>query len=187
MKKYNDPPSKNTHKQIMETINLFASQGKSYDDIIKGIDDLLQLKDIQQETESMYPNTESRIPKEEQSYVDPKYTGQYAFGGILMDVVLGMGQDYINKEIQQNKQAGAVKNYVNQIQQSMNPYSFKNGGNLKGSIDNSQYVGNSHAQGGINVNVKGLPSANSKLEVEGKETATKIGESTYIFSDKLTI
>lgn len=49
----NIPPTRVTHDRIVQTINDMSAQGKSYDEIMGNIDNLLLLRDKQQKTESV--------------------------------------------------------------------------------------------------------------------------------------
>lgn len=81
----------------------------------------------------------------------------------------------------------ALKNSFNEVQNSVNPYGFEKGGQLKGDEDLMTYKGNDHAQGGISVEENGIPSKQGINEVEGDETVYKINGKSYIFSKKLKL
>lgn len=67
---------------------------------------------------------------------------------------------------------------------------LKYGGAIVGMPDLARYVGKSHAQGGILVDVKGNPTnnqTNAVAEVEGGEVKYDINGEPYIFSKRLKI
>lgn len=198
-----DPPSKTTHKRIMESINTLASQGKSYDDIIKGIDDLLSLKDIQQEVESQYTGfgmgqeitpiqsfPESNINK------NPEYQGggellAQAAPQLLNLALPGLGTAFspvIGQALKSVQDSKVLKDHYNSISQGTNPYgNYAMGGTLGGDEKAPMYDGNTHAQGGIQVGPDGTPSPNAVGEVEDGEVKVKLKGKTNILSAKLKI
>lgn len=66
---------------------------------------------------------------------------------------------------------------------------MKYGGAIVGMPDLAEYIGNSHAKGGILVDSKGNPTTedNAVAEVEGGEMRLDLGDETYIFSKRLKI
>lgn len=77
-----------------------------------------------------------------------------------------------------------VTDYIDDVKKD----NFKHGGKLKGHLGLSEYEGNSHLNGGINITPNGVPTATSNQEVEGEETVYTMEDgSKYIFSKSLTI
>ena len=136
-----------------------------------------------------------------------KYGGElkkYSTGGNLgvsdLTGILGTGLTMINPVLgkavspllnatgqsidTQQEENQVVNDHFNQVKTSTNPYGYEKGGEL-GYEDLIKYDGNSHEEGGIPVGNTGLPSdETTQHEVEGEETAWKVGNKTYIFSNK---
>jgi len=83
----------------------------------------------------------------------------------------------------------ALQDHFNSLSQSSNPYgNYALGGEIKGGYENLlQLSGNTHAQGGIQVNAQGIPTETGVAEVEAGETALRLGDKTFIFSKHLVI
>lgn len=200
--KLGDPPSKGTHKKIIESIDTLASQGKSYDDIIKAIDDLLSLKDIQQEVESQYTGfgTGQIIPIEPFPESNINKNPEYQEGGQLLAqaapqllnlALPGLGTAFspvIGQALKSAQDSKVLKDHYNSISQGTNPYgNYAMGGTLGGDEKAPMYDGNTHAQGGIQVGPDGTPSPNAVGEVEDGEVKVKLKGKTNILSAKLKI
>ena len=84
-----------------------------------------------------------------------------------------------------------ISDHLTSLSSSTNPYgNYKLGGEIKnGYEDLLVYGGDSHSaiSGGVTVNEKGVPSELGTSQVEGKETALRIGTKTFIFSNSLKI
>lgn len=80
-----------------------------------------------------------------------------------------------------------MQNQLNQLTVNKNPYGFAYGGMLTGKEDAAVYKGRLHSHGGILVNKSGVPSGKPDAEVEGDETVVKIGNKSYVFSNRLKI
>jgi len=75
-----------------------------------------------------------------------------------------------------------------------NPFKMEAGGQIMDGSpeDMMQLAGNTHAQGGINIGLQGLPSANPVAEVEDKENIATMYDNLgnarrYVFSKKLKV
>ena len=119
-------------------------------------------------------------------------------------------------EMQNMEQSKIMQQHYNNVEATSNPYQlYQNGGHLMtynsysknkkmtkgqvmqklqlggfidGALDNFQYKGNTHAQGGINVTDRGIPVSSSNKEVEADEVTIKLkGKPSYVFSRRLKI
>lgn len=107
-------------------------------------------------------------------------------GNILSPLLGGLGQLIGQKD----DESYALQQHYNNVNTVSNPYQLKNGGVI-GSKDNFKYQGNSHEQGGIDVDRNGLPVPQSDIEVEGGENMVEINMNgkkiKYVFSNSLKI
>lgn len=197
-----DPPSKTTHTRIIDEINKLSSQGMSYDNIISNIDDLLKLKDIQQETEGAIYGQEKTplLPPNPQPSSDPDGIRYFELGGqigsMIGNVASIAGIPGLTPILSQlgsmidndRKVTKTLQDHFKSLSSNNNPYgNYEHGGKLTGKEDAMTYEGNSHEQGGIQVNSQGVPSKNAVAEVENDEVVYSVGRDSYIFSSKLKI
>jgi hypothetical protein len=107
-------------------------------------------------------------------------------GSVLSPLLGGIGGMIGQKD----DEAVALQEHYNQVNTTTNPYQLQNGGAI-GSEDNFKYQGNTHAQGGIDVDKNGLPVATSDVEVEGGENMVDLNINgkrvKYVFSNTLKI
>lgn len=107
-------------------------------------------------------------------------------GSVLSPLLSGLGSMIGQKD----DEAYALNQHYNQINATTNPYQLAKGGAV-GDADNYQYKGNSHANGGIDIDQFGMPTTSSNLEVEGEESAADVmingKKIKYVFSNKLKI
>jgi hypothetical protein len=66
---------------------------------------------------------------------------------------------------------------------------MQSGGKIVGVPDLAKYIGPSHANGGIMVDDKGMPTsqANAAAEVEGDEMILNMNGESYVFSKRLKV
>jgi hypothetical protein len=107
-------------------------------------------------------------------------------GSVLSPLLSGLGSMIGQKD----DESYALNQHFNQVNTSTNPYQLEHGGVI-GDDDNFQYKGNSHSQGGIDVDSFGMPTSSSNVEVEGEESAADVivngKKIKYVFSNKLKI
>lgn len=107
-------------------------------------------------------------------------------GSVLSPLLSGLGSMIGQKD----DEAYALQQHYNQINTTTNPYQLALGGAI-GDTDNYKFKGNSHANGGINIDQFGMPTPSSNLEVEGEESAADVmingKKIKYVFSNKLKI
>lgn len=107
-------------------------------------------------------------------------------GSVLSPLLSGLGSMIGQKD----DEAYALQQHYNQINTTTNPYQLAYGGAI-GDTDNYKFKGNSHANGGINIDQFGMPTPSSNLEVEGEESAADVivngKKIKYVFSNKLKI
>jgi len=108
-------------------------------------------------------------------------TNKYELGGALIDVGIEALTSLISAGIQKGKQTRQFASALN------NTTEYEHGGSIEGRKDAFTYKGNSHAQGGIKVDLSGIPVLDSENEVEGDEVAVILDGKRYVFSKKLTI
>lgn len=74
-------------------------------------------------------------------------------------------------------------------EETTEPIEMQSGGKIVGVPDLAKYVGPSHANGGIMVDDKGMPTAesNAAAEVEGDEMILNMNGESYVFSKRLKI
>lgn len=106
------------------------------------------------------------------------------FGQIAAPMVQSI-QGGMAEDAQLNQQQGQIlDDHLAQTKTATNPYGYEKGGNL-GYSDLIKYNGPTHDEGGIAVGNTGMVSSEpTQHEVEGEETAWKVGDKTYIFSNK---
>lgn len=187
-----DPPSKDP---IVAKIDELAAQGKSYNEIIKGIDTMLQQKDkVQALSGATFGTPIQPKNKQEAEYSNLRYQqyGGYLtkkqLGGMLLNIGFDVFQNQIQKNMQQAQMSQALQNHFNSVQTNLNPYGLKYGGKISGSKDNFEYGGNMpHSKGGIKVNQDGLPSTKPVAEVESDEVTVKLEGQSYVFSKTLKL
>ena len=112
---------------------------------------------------------------------------KYTLGGLLS--VLNVGKQLMNNVNSADKQTAALNNHYAGVSQNINPYQMlEKGGMLVGSEDNAKYKGKTHSQGGININMQGVPTKYaSNKEVEGDEVIVRLGKQNYVFSKAMKI
>jgi len=107
-------------------------------------------------------------------------------GNVLSPLLGGLGQLIGQKD----DESYALQQHYNNMNTINNPYQLKNGGVI-GSKDNFKYKGNTHEQGGIDVDTNGLPVSQSNIEVEDGENMVEINvkgnKIKYVFSNSLKI
>lgn len=107
-------------------------------------------------------------------------------GSVLSPLLSGLGSMIGQKD----DEAYALQQHYNQINTTTNPYQLSHGGAI-GDTDNYKFKGNSHANGGIDIDQFGMPTPSSNLEVEGEESAADVivngKKIKYVFSNKLKI
>lgn len=107
-------------------------------------------------------------------------------GSVLSPLLSGLGSMIGQKD----DEAYALQQHYNQINTTTNPYQLAYGGAI-GDTDNYKFKGNSHANGGIDIDQFGMPTPSSNLEVEGEESAADVivngKKIKYVFSNKLKI
>lgn len=107
-------------------------------------------------------------------------------GAVLSPLLSGLGSMIGKKD----DESYALNQHFNQVNTTTNPYQLEKGG-IIGDDDNFQYKGNSHSQGGIDVDAMGMPTMSSNVEVEGDESAADVivngKKIKYVFSNKLKI
>jgi hypothetical protein len=74
-------------------------------------------------------------------------------------------------------------------EETTEPIEMQSGGKIVGVPDLAKYVGPSHANGGIMVDDKGMPTAesNAAAEVEGDEMILNMNGESYVFSKRLKV
>lgn len=74
-------------------------------------------------------------------------------------------------------------------EETTEPIEMQSGGKIVGVPDLAKYIGPSHANGGIMVDDKGMPTAesNAAAEVEGDEMILNMNGESYVFSKRLKI
>lgn len=74
-------------------------------------------------------------------------------------------------------------------EETTEPIEMQSGGKIVGVPDLAKYVGPSHANGGIMVDDKGMPTAesNATAEVEGDEMILNMNGESYVFSKRLKV
>jgi len=107
-------------------------------------------------------------------------------GGQAVAPLIGMLGQQLSGEVTQNK---ILQDHFNSIQTGNNPYgTFKEGGEITGYSDLIKYSGMpSHNNGGVSVNKSGLPMEMSTDEVEKDETTYRVGNTSYVFSNKFKL
>lgn len=119
--------------------------------------------------------------------MNPELTGLIGTGLSVINPALGAVATPMLNMFNQENPNQVINDHFNQVKTSTNPYGYEKGGEL-GYEDLIKYEGNSHAEGGIPVGNTGLPSnETTRHEVEGEETSWRIGNKTYVFSNKYKI
>lgn len=74
-------------------------------------------------------------------------------------------------------------------EETTEPIEMQSGGKIVGVPDLAKYIGPSHANGGIMVDDKGMPTAesNAAAEVEGDEMILNMNGESYVFSKRLKV
>lgn len=132
-----------------------------------------------------------------------KYKKKYEMGGELAAVapqllnlaLPGLGSvaspvvsTLIGKALEQKNQMKVMNDHFNSMSTSTNPYgNYAMGGTLGGDSKAPMYNGNSHSEGGIQVDAKGTPSTNPVAEVEDGEVVIQLKGKSHILSSKLKV
>lgn len=99
--------------------------------------------------------------------------------------ILGQVGSQVGGKIDMTK---ALQDHFASLSQSSNPYgNYAHGGEISGLDGLIKYNGQSHGEGGIQVDSKGVPSSNAVAEVEDGEVTMRSGTKAYVFSNKLKI